>query len=142
MFGIGTSNLQAEITTLQEQLEDSNDRITTLAQENNSYKQTIASFMNVKASYEAEKEKMMKEHAAKVKVLEDKLVKTEKSVNQKVNEALTCIGVTTFPAENTILGNSKSPAELMETFNSLSGTEKTQFYQKHKAGLSQALGIS
>ena len=75
MFGIkSSSNLQAEITTLQEQLESSNDTINTLMQDNTSYKQTIASFMNVKASYEAEKEKMMKEHAAKVKVLEDKLV--------------------------------------------------------------------
>lgn len=141
MFGKSTS-LQAEIQSLQKQVDDSNDRIETLMEENSSYKRTISSFMDVRASYEVEKEKMAKEHEAKVRLLEDTLKLTELSVNQRVNESLTRIGVTTFPAENTILGDSKSPAELMETFNSLSGVEKTQFYQKHKAELSKALGIS
>ena len=138
----GKSSLQVRVDELEQQAETYSSTISTLMEENDSYKRTIASFMNVKASYEADKEKMMKEHNAKVKVLEDTLRKTELSVNQKVNESLTRIGVTTFPAENMILGDSKSPSELMETFNSLTGVEKSQFYQKHKAQLSQALGIS
>lgn len=139
MFGKSSS---IEIKKLQEQLEDSESRIQTLMEENDGYKRTIASFVGVKSSYEAEKEKMAKEYESKIKALENTLKKTEQSVNQKVNESLTKIGVTTFPAENTILSDSKSPDELMEQFNSLTGTEKTQFYQKHKAQLSQALGIS
>jgi saccharopine dehydrogenase-like NADP-dependent oxidoreductase len=85
---------------------------------------------------------MMKEHAAKVKVLEDKLVKTEKSVNQKVNESLTRIGVSVFPTENTLTNPSSSPSEIMVTFNGLQGGEKTVYYNKHKAELNKALGIA
>lgn len=138
----GKSSLQVRVDELEQEAETYNSTIRTLMEENESYKRTIASFVGVKTSYEAEKDKMTQEHEKKVKVLEDTLKKTELSVNQKVNEALTSIGVTTFPAENMILGDSKSPAELMETFNSLTGVEKSTFYQKHKIELSKALGIA
>jgi hypothetical protein len=141
MFGNKKTSLDSDIKTLQSQLKKSMDKIEMLVEENNEYKETIGSFINVKASYEQNLEKMAKDYDNKVKALQEALKATELSVNQKVNEALTCIGVSTFPNE-TIVAPSTSPTEKLETFQSLSGVERSEYYTKNKADITRALGIS
>jgi hypothetical protein len=140
MFGKSIS-LTQKVVELQQQLDTTNDKLQTLLEENADHKQTISAFMDVKQGYEDQLVKVKKEYENKLKVAEQKLKETELSVNQKVNESLASIGVTNFPPEQILLGNGSSDAEVMDTFNTLSGPAKTAYYQKHKVTLSRALGI-
>lgn len=137
-MNIFKTNTKLEMQELISELQDTN---TSLKKELEDSHRTISGFVDVKATYEASMEKMKVEYNTRVKALEGTLSETEKSVNAKVNEALAGIGITTFPSENIMVGSSKSPTEIMETFNSLSGIEKTEFFRKHREEINKALSV-
>ena len=63
----------------------------------------------------------------------------EASVNRKVNASLASIGVTQFAPESFTVSNVTTDRSLLDTFNSLEGVAKTDFYAKHKDAIGRLL---
>lgn len=63
----------------------------------------------------------------------------EKSIYHKVNTTLASMGVDTFANEYFSDNKPITDIEIINTFNSLTGHEKTEFYNKNKAAITRAL---
>jgi len=122
------------------------DAITSLKEQNNmlleeiaDYKKTISTFPGVKMEYDARLVKMSEAHKKEVKELNALLEAKETSVNRRVNEALSRIGVASFVPEEMISTPTMQPRNTYEKFVSLKGAEQTEFYRKHEKEISTFL---
>ena len=84
-------------------------------------------------------ETMAVKHSVEIEELKSKLAKTEKSVNSKVNCALASIGVTNFAVETIYAASNTDPQVALKKFMTLSGAEKTAYYNENKELITQAL---
>ncbi len=75
---------------------------------------------------------------AKQKIAEAE-ASAEKRAARLANSSLASIGVTEFAVENFSNGRNQADADVLATFNSLSGIEKTEYYQKHKAEIMRCM---
>ena len=78
-------------------------------------------------------------HSVEVESLKLKLKETENSVNFKVNSALASIGVTKFAAEVISSPPTTTPQETLNTFMSLTGEDKSNYYKDNKEQIALAL---
>ena len=135
------SNAKKELAALTEYNQQLNTELLTLREENANYKRTISAFVGVKSGFEAELDKSKKAFKQQVEEL-TKTVEVERaSVAKKVNKALADIGVKEFAAEE-ITNSDTSGKSIYNTFTSLNGAEKTEYFKKNEAALSKMLGFS
>lgn len=138
MFG-NSKELQSSIDSLKKELMDvTSDReklFLRLEEAQNiieSFENEKKAFLKKNNEYKKEIDFLRVEHKANL----DKL---EKSVHYRVNTALASMGVDTFVTENFSEKTPHTDIEKLNTFNSLSGHEKTEYYQKNKAEITRAL---
>lgn len=126
------TELESEIKTLASSRDEMFAQLET-------FKSEVESFADVKrtlnkkiSEYKSEIENMKQMHDTELKCMET-------SVNRKINAALSSIGVSAFASEIIKSDKDQSDVEALRVFNSLSGQEKTDFYNKNKAKISRAL---
>lgn len=120
------ANLTAHNAALQKQVEEAKEAMESSANEHAGYKKQIASL------------KKSNEEFIAIKDIE--IAQLKESVNKRINSALAVIGVSTFANESFMVNNTDvSDMECLNTFNSLAGQEKTEYYNKNKAKITRAL---
>jgi chromosome segregation ATPase len=132
MFGINIS--KSEYNALKQQLDS---KVSELAEADLYVKRLNTEIEGHKETIE----QMAAKHAVEITALKSHLEKTEKSVNSKVNNALSSLGVVNFAVE-TIYSDKTTPPEALKKFMTLSGEAKTKYYNEHKDIITQALGSS
>jgi DNA repair exonuclease SbcCD ATPase subunit len=138
---LGTNN-NKQITKLEEQISDYQDEITSLKEEIASYRQTIAAFPGAKQQYETDLKQQEKTLQLQIETLKQQLTEKDQEVANKINRSLASIGLSTvFPPDDIISRPSTPPFEILETFNTLRGEEKTEYYKTHKEEIDHALGV-
>ncbi len=128
-------------TELRDQIGELEARNLTLKEECAEYRRTITGFVNVKASYEAEKEKLMALHKNELTQLKQQIEIEKKSVAKKVNAELASIGVSQFVPEEISSGSPlQSPEAILEQFTSMpESPEKHEFFKLHEKIISKAM---
>lgn len=135
MFG---KSLKLKVEELHKELNSALAINTAFKKEIEQYKGEIESFAEVKKDLTKKITAQKSELDGIKSKHQDEMVKLENSVNRRVNSSLASIGVNQFAPE-LIQENSKSDGEILAKFNSLSGNEKTEFYNKYKAAITRAL---
>lgn len=131
--------MTARLESLTRELTSSNLRESALRNQIESFEDTIESFASVKTELESSVSNKDIEIKNLTVSLNSKLAEVEASVNRRVNSALASVGVTKFAVENIISDNNQSDKEVLNKFNSLTGDDKTKFYQANRAKITRAL---
>jgi len=119
------SSLTAEKLALEARLEDESSTIENFALTEQTYKKQITSLKNqLKTVMDAK---------------DAEVLATKNTVTKQINSVLASIGVNTFATETFSVSTDTSDMEALNTFNGLTGQEKTEFYGKNKAKISRAL---
>lgn len=129
---------------LQIQLDELQEKNSVLIQECHGYKKTIASFVDVKSSYDEKEHKLIKQYEKQIAELNLSLEKEKKSVARKFNQALAKIGVTKFAPEE-IVQSEQTPSSskaIYDKFISMpEGVEKQKYASKHDKEISEFTGL-
>ena len=130
-----------KILELEDQIDDLVVTNSKLLEDVANYKKTISSFVGVKTAYEAEKAKLMKNHASEVSQLKQQMETEKKSIARRVNAELSSIGVSRFFAEEISVENVQHSAESIVTqFTSMSESPlKHEFFKQNEKVLSAYL---
>lgn len=138
MFG-STKELQSNIDSLKKELTD-----VTLDKEK--LFSRLEEAQNIIESFEIEKKSILKknsEYKKEVDVLKiqhkSDLEKIEKSVYHKVNTTLASMGVDVFVPEYFSDNKPDTDHQILSVFQSLSGNEKTEYYNKNKDAITRSL---
>lgn len=138
MFG-STKELQSNIDSLKKELTD-----VTLDKEK--LFSRLEEAQNIIESFEIEKKAILKknsEYKKEVDVLKiqhkSDLEKIEKSVYHKVNTTLASMGVDVFVPEYFSDNKPDTDHQILSVFQSLSGNEKTEYYNKNKDAITRSL---
>jgi predicted ATP-dependent protease len=134
------NNKKELLLSLQEQNEELSSRLQQLNEECANYKRTISSFVGVKTGYENDLTNLKKAHAKELNSLKEEIQAENLSVAKRVNKALADIGVKEFASEE-VSDNTNTEKSVYDKFMSLSGAEKTEFFQKNEATLTRMLGF-
>lgn len=131
---------------LEVKLESLNKEINDLNADNLRCRKRINEMENIVESFDIEKKALHKKNAdykKEIEVLkvqhEVDLGKVEKGIYHKVNATLASMGVDAFATEYFSEKKPDTDIQIMNTFNSLSGNEKTEFYNKNKAAITRVL---
>jgi seryl-tRNA synthetase len=137
-------NNKQRIQELEASVETHLTTINELKKQCNDYQKTIAAYPLAKQEYEADLEKQRKEYEQALTDFNKKLKESELSVNRKVNEELTKIGVGTFCLESMVVGtNLTNDDEIYKKFMSLAGKpEQTTFYSQYSKEIERAMSKS
>lgn len=126
---------------LQDRLDTLQDENISLKSECSDYRQTIASFVDVKASYDEQIRKLSELHNSQLVQLQQDLSKEKQSVNRRVNAQLASVGVKQFAVEE-IEPTPVAPEEILKQFNAMpSGIDKQNFYATNKAVLNKCINL-
>jgi hypothetical protein len=130
---------EKKILELQDTIGELEEKNSGLLKECQGYKQTIASFMDVKASYDDEKSKLVKKYEISLNQLKEQIEMEKKSVAKKVNMELSAIGIKTFiPEEISEEVTVSSPEQILKQFTSMEESpEKHAFFKKYEKVISQ-----
>jgi len=123
-----------ETIELQLQIDDLMAEKESLQKQCKDYQNTIAGFVDIKATYEDKTNKLMKQHESEVSQLKLSVELEKKSVAKKVNAELRRIGVSTFVAEEVSPEvNTGSPEMIFRKFESMKAGSKEalEFYTKY-----------
>jgi predicted nuclease with TOPRIM domain len=117
-----------------------------LSAENISLRNKLDDSMSIMETFDAEKKAIHKKNAEYKKEIEalknsnkQNIETVSLSVNRKINEFLATIGVTEFAAESFTNNSSVNDEQVYNKFQSLSGNERTEFYNKNKAQITRVL---
>ena len=127
---------------LQGQIDDLTEQVGNLQKQCSDYQRTIAGFVNVKASYEEENNKLAKKYESSIAQLKQEIESEKKAVAKRVNMELSSIGVSQFiPEEISQEGfGTMSPEMICNKFISMEeSAEKHEFFKKHEKVISQFL---
>jgi hypothetical protein len=113
-------------TRLEAQLEEARTTIESLTSEKSKHAKLIK-------QHQADVDNIKLQHSVEMEAIKG-------SVNRKVTQALSSIGVNQFVAETIYSDKAQATdQELLIQLNSLPQEQKTEFYQKHKVQLSRAV---
>lgn len=130
------TNYKAQLELKNNELSSLAIRYDALETEMNEYKDKIEDFDNkvkqLTKTHTQELTRTKQLASVEIENLKLQLAKTEKSVNAKVNGALAKVGVSIFATEIINTSVVSDPEKIMEKFMTLSGTEKTEFYNANK----------
>ena len=152
-----TKQLKSDLSYTRKLLEDMREQKATLMQEIAEYRNTISGFAITKEALETEIHTLKSQLSSKTSKHSEEINEFNKkiksinevhkmalklmqdSVNKKVNQTLANIGVSTFLSEPIVNNTITSPKEKLAHFQNLDGTEKTEYYKKHKEDINRAI---
>lgn len=139
MFG-NINKFQARITELENARDSDYSKMKAMQAEMDDYKKTIASFPGLKTQYDLEKTQLVSAHSKEIESLQMEIKKEKTSVARKVNEAIANAGLNnSFLLDNITISPVLSKEQILENFQSLPKEKQTEYYQKNKEVISQAL---
>lgn len=142
-----------ELHNYKKQLSEAQKTIAELREENSNYKESIENNITVKYSLDAQIVNLKNQHNIEIKKMQDmhnevinkmqkKMVEVEKSLNKRVNTALANVGIdSSFINDSVTDGISKDVSQKLAVFQSLTGAEKTEYYNKNKQDIDRAYGL-
>ena len=120
------------ITDLEDSLFELQESNKHLMEQCADYKQTIAGFVEVKASFEQKEKNLIQDHKAKLTEMEKEIAEVRASVAREVNLRFASVGGTTFvPEEVSPDSHVKSEVGIYNHYLQLPDKEKMAFYKEH-----------
>jgi hypothetical protein len=132
MFG-NNNEYKTKYEALAKQMTSADIELSALKRENEEYKTTIEDL-------DSKVNSLATTHAVEVEQYKSKMKKLENSVNARVNSALASVGVTTFANETIYNQPTQTPDETLKKFMSLTGVDRTDYYNQNQEAITLALG--
>lgn len=125
-------DLRKELNALAAQNEKLDAKLKEAMDDLQSVDEEYAGFKAKVQTQQSELETLKQKHANEIEMI-------KKSLNHKINTALSSMGVETFATEEFVSNTNGNDQAALAKFNSLNGAEKTDFYNTNKDKITRAL---